>query len=125
MAMNLYEDQIRATMNQFEAAVTTMAWGIAAEVIEQQRGRLAAGLTDIAIKAEKRSLASSKAGATRILRMAVLLDSKVGTWTRGGGIYKVIGPGKEPETYDLVNNSTGQKITATLKTLAFRWKHTP
>lgn len=123
--MSLYENQIRATMNQFEAAVTTMAWGIAADVIEAQRERLASGLTEIAIRAEKRSLTSAKAGATRVLRIAILLDSRAGTWTRGGGIYKVIGPGKEPETYDLVNNSTGQVITAVLTTLAFRWKHLP
>lgn len=131
--MTLYADQIRIHVRKFEAALTTMAWGIAEKVFEEQRKRLVSELNDVATKAEKPTAAMGIAKHMkqlekrpfRVDRTCRLLDSKKGVWDRGSGAYKVIGPGKEPETFDLENVATGKKINATLKTLAFRWRHTP
>jgi hypothetical protein len=120
-----FAPQIHIAVNQFEAALTTMAWGIVNGVVERERRRLVSGLTELELQALKRNRVRTVAGTARILKMTALLDSRKGLWTRGGGDYKVIGPGKEPGTYDLMKVSTGQEINATLKTLAFRWRHVP
>lgn len=121
--MTVHTDQIHLHVKKFQAAIATMAWGIAEEILEAQRKRLISGLTVVAIKANTKSYFTKT--PHRVTQAVSLLDSKKGTWDRGGGPYKVIGPGKEPETFDLENVTTGKKINATLKTLAFRWKHIP
>lgn len=109
--MTVQAEQIHIQLKKFQAALTTMAWGIAEEIFEEQRKRLVSGFID--------------KNPPKLLRAITFLGNKKGTWDRGGGPYKVIGPGEEPETFYLENVTTGKKINATLKTLAFRWKHIP
>jgi hypothetical protein len=113
--------QIQTQLDRFEEAISTMAWGIANQVLEHHRKNLAYGLTNIATKTE----ASPKKATPRESRLFVILNSKKGTWNRGSGAYRVLGPGKESGTFELENVATGIKINSTFRTLVSRWKHTP
>ncbi len=119
--MSLYDTQMQAKMNQFQSAVTSLAWGLAGQVIEQQRKKLASGLVDIDIQSKKKS--SSPELSKNMTKYAALV-SRTGTWTRGGGVYMTIGPGALG-TYRLKDINTSKEITAVIKTLITRWKHTP
>lgn len=116
---SMYSDQIHIYVKKFESELTTMAWGIANQVFDEQRKKLTSGLTNIAVKAETTKIQ----GLTKASHKLDLLHKKVGTWSRGGGTYQVIGPGKKPDTFDLKDIKTGKKINATVKTLTSRWKH--
>jgi hypothetical protein len=128
--------RIQTQLQRFEEAISTMAWGIANQILEEHKKRLVSGLSGVVAKADTIKIRTSGTwiaekikqvnnGPSRPLRLLSLLVSKSGTWDRGGGAYRVIGPGEEPETFDLENIVTGKKINATLKTLISRWKHIP
>lgn len=117
---NSYNDiQIRIRINKFENAISAMAWEIAAKVFEEEQKKLVTELNNI------KKIKGSKSAPQKMLSALKLLSSKKGTWDRGSGPYKVIGPGKSAGTYNLKNVTTGKKINAVLKTLALRWKHLP
>jgi hypothetical protein len=120
--MSMYFDQMHAHIKQFESQIAVMAWGIVDQVIEEQRRKLTSGLTEIAIKAD-RKVQTKSSEPTKASHKLALLYKKVGTWSRGGGTYRVLGPGKKPETFDLEDIKSGKKINATVKTLTSRWKH--
>lgn len=128
--MNVFHNQIHIEVSKFKDALTAMAWGIVDKVLEEQRNKLAS----VAIPATPKAAAPAtraepRTDSTKILsralRIRMLLEAKSGLWDRGGGVYKVIGPGERPQTFDLENIDSGKVINATLKTLASRWKHTP
>lgn len=134
--MNQIDSQIRAKMDEFHSALTNIAWGIADYVISEQRKKLADGLTNLYIKASKPRRPKKEATnpvptkaeiptltAWKAKKMA-FIENRSGTWDRGSGPYKIVGPGQKIGTYELVNNS-GKKIISTVTTLLSRWKHTP
>lgn len=113
----MFEDQIHIQVMKLESAVSTMAWNLAAQIMQEQHKRVVSGLTEVAIKAEK--------SPPKLLRVLALINSKEGLWDRGGGPYKIVGRGKVSNTYVLKNIQTNNKITVTLRTLAFKWNHIP
>lgn len=129
--MTAHTEQMHIHIQKFEDAITNMAWGIAEQIFDEQKKRLVSGLNNVVIKASKKPANTAEVTKQlekrpfRVMQACRLLDSRNGTWDRGSGVYKVVGPGKEPETFDLENATTGKKINSTLRTLASRWKHTP
>lgn len=129
--MNVFHKQIYIEVDRFKSALTDMAWNIVSRVLEEQRSRLRA--SGAGTKTESRASSSpavpsksDKAPTPSKLDKLKLLNSKSGKWDRdNSGFYRVLGPGKEPLTFELENIATGRKINATLKTLASRWKYTP
>lgn len=119
--MSIRKIEAKALLKSFQAQIEHMAWGAVGQIIDAQRNKLSIGLVEAAAKAWKsrghKNTISSKA------KKAESLSKKLGTWDRGGGKYKVLGPGKKPNTYDLRHIKTGRVINATAKTLLARWKH--
>lgn len=108
------QTQAHIHVERLEAVITVMAWNVVEKIFEEQQKKQASMfLHRLDTEASKRTQA------------LIRLKSKKGTWDRGSGPYRVIGAGKKPETFYLENVTTGKKISATLKTLAFRWRHTP
>ena len=133
--MNQIDSQIRTKMDEFYSALTNIAWGIADYVISEQRKRLAAGLTNLYIKASKPRRPKKETTRPDLIKTQTdltawkakkmaFLENRSGTWDRGGGPYKIVGPGQKIGTYELINDR-GKKIVSTVTTLLSRWKHTP
>lgn len=121
MNLDICDPDTRLKMEEFNAILTSLAWRIAGRVIAEQRAKLAKELTSLHIKASKSNRPAG--GPTYRQKMAVL-ESQTGTWSRGGGSYKVLGLGTKPGTHRLKNVSTGKEIDVVTKTLLARWKPT-
>lgn len=127
--MNTIDSEVRAKMDAFHDALTNIAWGIVGSVIADQRKKLAHGLTELHIKAGKVKIQGpiqeSKDPTPWVKRKLDLLEAKTGTWDRGSGPHRVVGPGEAPDTYEMENTLTLNRLYVSTKTLVNRWKHTP
>lgn len=124
--MKKLDSIVKNKMGEFHHALTTIAWGIAGYVISEQSKKLADGLVRLYIKAANPPSPKKKSTVvnTNKTKKMILIDSRSGTWNRGGDSYRIVGLGKKIGTYELVS-SRGRKITSTTSTLLSRWRHTP
>lgn len=123
--------QMTILIEKFDATLRALAWDMVDHIFSNERAKMVKSLVEVnsprpveqpsfapIIKAELDKK------PTRLLRIASQLDEAEGVWSRdkGKNCYRVDGPGKESETYNLTNLTTNEQITVSLKTLANRWK---
>jgi hypothetical protein len=118
--MSIHEDHVKVYLKSFEAYIESMAWGVVGQIIDEQKKKLASGLVSILSAKNNKKTSLVK---TKQITKAMFLRTRKGTWDRGHGAFKLLGPGKAPNTYNLENIKTGKRINTTAKTLLSRWKH--
>ncbi len=103
-AIGLHAAQAGIAVNRFASTIESMSWDIVDTIFD---------------KVFKEQVARCK-------NLMKLLNSKKGTWRRGGkSIYKVVGKGKGEYQYNFVNIANGHTTSVNLGTILSKWVHNP